>query len=322
MRKVLGVLEFTESLYCAADSLGKTTSISFAGIKGKLTLPSLPEFGENEAHPLNKPLLGPEPARTWKRGDELLYWGKPVSYPEVTASVELALLEFSLELDNYDASTQKIYNSSGEWLRIFEDYVKLITKQGTRNIVFSNDMPGNLELIFCEGAKFEPVSNNSSTYISVEMSSDDMSLHFDQYENAAKLASQFLQPGLQYRMLLESYGARKREDYRKAIIEAASALEVCLTMRIKEEFNAQGISFGEKLLQKFRMLGGRFELASLLGINLPDKDYKSLILNPRNNVIHRAEFPDKGLANQVINEVEELLYLLTPQLCEDGVIVQ
>ena len=111
--------------------------------------------------------------------------------------------------------------------------------------------------------------------------------------------------------------ARRNEDYRKAIIEGATALEVCLTARILEEFDTQGISFGEKLLQKFRMLGGRFELIRLIGVSLPEKDYATLVINPRNDVVHRAAFPDKALANQVITEVEELLQLFSPQLHEN-----
>lgn len=224
------------------------------------------------------------------------------------------MLEFPLESENCSRNAQKIYDSYGTWLRFFEDYVKLITKQGTRNRVSIGDGP---ELLFSEDSKLKYISNNSPTAITIEMSSVDESLHLEQYRETTQLASRFLQPRLHYRILLESYSARKSEDYRKAIIEAATALEVCLTMRILEEFNTQGISFGEKLLQKFRMIGGRFELVRLLDISLPGKDYVSLVMNPRNDVIHRASFPNKQLANQVIIEVEELLHLLSPQLYED-----
>ena len=65
------------------------------------------------------------------------------------------------------------------------------------------------------------------------------------------------------------------------------------------------------------MLSGRFELVRLLGIALPEKDYVTLIVNPRNDVIHRADFPSKALSNQAITEVEELLRLFSPQLNQD-----
>lgn len=316
-RTIFGIIEFSESLYCASDSLGKAASVILGGVEGTLTLPSLPEWLENEKDPLHKPLLGPPPARSWKRGETLICWGCPTSYPDGTADVELALLEFHLEVDNAETNAQAIYTTFGTWLKLFEDYVKLQTKQRTSKNVFGGDGPGRLELLSNDATGLKHISHTAPTSISIVMSSDDESLHFEQFTRAAQLASNGLQPSLHYRMLLEAYIARRNEDYRKAIIEAATALEVCLTTRIMDEFNTKSIFFGEKLLQKFRMLGGRFELVRLLEIDLPAKDYMTLIINPRNEVIHRASFPNIIIANQVIAEVEELLYMFSPQLHEN-----
>jgi len=317
MRKVFGIVEFAETLFCAADSLGQTVNISLAEHAGTLTLPSLPEWDKNEQDPLHKPLLGPPPARTWKRGESPINWGRPTTYPTGTSEVKLALLEFSLALEDADVSTHEIYAVFEPWLRLFEQYVILMTTQHTRNRVSGGDGPGRLELLFGEDSGLKHIPHRTPTSITIEMGGDDESLHLEQLREAAQLASSDLNPRLQYRMLLEAYCARRNGDYRKAIIEGATALEVCLTARILEEFNTQGISFGEKLLQKFRMLGGRFELIRLIGISLPEKDYATLVINPRNDVVHRAEFPDKALANQVITEVEELLQLFSPQFHEN-----
>jgi hypothetical protein len=115
-------------------------------------------------------------------------------------------------------------------------------------------------------------------------------------------------------MLLEAYYARENNDYRKVIIDCASALEVCLNERIKIEFVKQGIPFGEKLLKKFRMLSGLFELIVMLGFKLPKKNYDKLIIETRNRVIHCAAIPTEAQANQAITEVRELIQLLTPQI--------
>src|SRR4030042_1841074 len=266
VRKVFGIVEFAETLFCAADSLGQTVHISLAKYVATLTLPSLPEWDKNEQAPLHKPLLGPPPARTWKRGESLINWGRPTSYPTGTSEVELALLEFSLAPEDADASTQEIYAAFPPWLRLFEQYVTLLTTQYTRNRVSGGDGPAWLELLFEEDSGLKHIPRITPTSITVEMGGVDESLHIEQLREVAQLASSGLYPRLQYRMLLEAYSARRNEDYRKAIIEGATALEVCLTARILEEFDTQGISFGEKLLQKFRMLGGRFELIRLLGI--------------------------------------------------------
>jgi hypothetical protein len=317
VRKVFGIVKFAEAVFCAADSLGQTVNISLAKHTGTLTLPSLPEWDKKERDPLHSPLLGPSPARTWKRGESLINWGRPTSYPTGTSEVELALLEFSLAPEEADVRTQEIYAAFPLWLRLFEQYVTLLTTQYTRNQVSGGDGPGWLELLFEEDSGLKHISRSTSTLITIETGGADESLHLKQLREAAQLASRGLHPRLQYRMLLEAYSAQRNEDYRKAIIEGATALEVCLTARILEEFDTQGISFGEKLLQKFRMLGGRFELIRMLGISLPERDYATLVVNPRNDVVHRAEFPNKALANQVITEVKELLQLFSPQIHEN-----
>jgi hypothetical protein len=47
------------------------------------------------------------------------------------------------------------------------------------------------------------------------------------------------------------------------------------------------------------LLNGRLELLRLLSILFPEKDYKNLIVERRNDVVHQANFPDETLADQV-----------------------
>ncbi|MFC1554873.1 hypothetical protein ACFL7D_09580 [candidate division KSB1 bacterium] len=249
--------------------------------------------------------------------DKSICWGHPVSYPKGSSSVKLALLEFCLVPKKEDASIQEIYEAFEPWLKLFEQYVKLLTTQHTRNKVSGGDGSGRLDLLYDIDKNLEHIYRSTPTTITIEIGREDESLHIEQLRETVNLASGGYQPKLQYRILLEAYRARKDKDYRKAIIESATALEICLTERILREFNTQGITFGEKLLKKFRMLGGRFELVKMLGISHPDKDYKTIIIEPRNNVVHGAIFPNKDMANNVITEVKELLQLFSPQLHEN-----
>lgn len=312
-----GIVEFSTSLFCSSDALEQTVDISIGGHTGTLALPSLPDWGVQEEDPLHKPLLGPAQARTWKRGESLIYWGRPNSYPAGDALVDLALIEFPLHPDNLESGAQRVYEGFGAWLDLFEKYVILLTKQNTHKRVSGGDGPGRIELLIKEDAGLRHLYRTNPQRIAFELSGGDEALHLEQFREASRLSSQRLPPRFEYRLLLEAYSARKNEDYRKAIIEAATALEICLTARIMEEFDTQRVSFGEKLLQKFRMLGGRFELVRILGISLPKKHYESLVIQPRNGVVHRAAFPNKALANQVISEVEELLRLFFPQVHQD-----
>jgi hypothetical protein len=317
-----GIIEFSTALLCSADALGQSVNITIRGNSGILTLPTRTEWESNENDSFNhsnKLLLGPIPARTWKRGDALIYWGKPISYPSGESDVERALFEFKFRSEDHETNAQQIYQGFGEWLDLFEKYVIILTTQNTRCRMVSHDGPGRLELLLNDGDKLKYISKkNIGPNATIYFSTEDYSLHLEQLMEAARLSSLGLPPKFEYVLFLEAYNARRNADYRKAIIEAANALEICLTERIMVEFNHQRITFGEKLLQKFRMLGGRFELIKLLGVPLPNKDYEALINKPRNDVVHRGAFPDQALSNRVISEVEELLRLFSPQIYQDN----
>ena len=259
--QIFGIIDFTSSLFCAKEVLGKTFEISLAGEHGLLILPSLPLWEKDENKPLNKVLLPPEEAKTWKRGDEPLYWGGPTSYPKGEAHVEKALVKFTLPTTNAKDICHKIYDEFSVWINLFEQYVTLFTTQNTRCDVEGANKSTRLEILEDKGSDiaYVPRKNRKPIILITRVGSNE-SIHLEEFREACRVASMRFFPRLEYGMLLEAYHARQNADYRKTIIEAGSALEVCLTSRIVEEFKSQRISFGEKLLKKFRMLSGRFEL--------------------------------------------------------------
>lgn len=316
-KTLYGLIEFSSPIFCSADALGKTVDVTIGIQAGTLTLPSLPAWGAKEEHPLDKCLVTPDEARTWNRGEEALYWGRPSSYPSGESCVKLALLKMDLPQDNFESTSQEVYKHFPAWIALFEQYVALLTTQNTRGSVSDESGPGHLELLTYKEDKLTYIPTLRIDERTFHLNWDD-SLHFEQLEKAASFSSKNLSPRLEYKMLLQSYIARHHEDYRKAIIEAASALEISLTKRLEEEFQNQNISFGEELLKKYRMLSGRFELVRVLGIQLPntEKHYRTCVIEPRNDVVHKADFPARQIVNQFIREVEEILRLFSPVIHE------
>jgi len=311
---LLGIIEFTSSVLCSRDSLGQAVEISIAGNDGMLILPSLPEWTENEGGHLDKPLVPPKEAKTWKRGD----WGRPLSYPTGESQVDKVLLEFTIPSERAEEICQEIYQEFSSWINLFEQYVTLLTTGNKFSFIESgNGSTARLDLLEKKGSGLSHITSKQSETIAIDLLTDQ-SLHLDELKKACQLASRRLAPRLEYDMLLEAYSARQSADYRKAIVTAATALEICLTSRILKEFKTQRISFGEKLMKKkFRTLGGKFDLIRLLSIPLPGKDYVELILRPRNDVVHKAILPDRKLANQVISEVGELLRAFSPTINQE-----
>lgn len=309
---LFGIVNFAALLSCADDALGQPIDVSVGGIRGTLTLPSLPDWTGDYLH---KPLMGPIPAQIWRRGKKLIDWGAPFSFRTGKgATVRHALIEFQVQPHDMEAAAEQINNRFQRWFHLFEQYVTLFTPQNTSRVRTIGEGTGPIELLIHDGDELRHVARNKPIMIEVYMSQADETLHLNKLREACRLCSLGLSPRLEYQLMVEAYSAQRDGDYRKAVIEAATALEVSLTARALEEFKKQNISFGKGLLKKFRTLNGRFELVRLLSIPLPDKDYVKLIINPRNDVIHQADFPGEDLADQIISEVNQLLRLLSPQL--------
>ena len=312
--ELYGIVKFSSSLLCSKESLGQSIDVSIGGHIGTLTLPSFPELSKKDAH--FPALLAPVEASTWKRGDNKIFWGKPISYPSGESKVEKALLKFIVPPESKEKIAQDVYDEFDNWINSLNQFITILTTQNSWKTIESSTVSGRLELIESNDETFRHIENNNPIPITIFCNRVDTSLHLNHLKEACRLASLKRVPRLEYSMLLEAYQARRNSDYRKAIIEAAAALEICLTERILQEFANQDILFGDKLIKRFRMLGGRFELIKILGIELPDKDYTKLILNPRNEVMHKASFPDAKTANQLISEVEKLLTLLSSEISQ------
>ncbi|MBK8968379.1 MAG: hypothetical protein IPM36_17285 [Lewinellaceae bacterium] len=127
--QILGIVEFTPTLYCAHDALGQSVPVTIAGANGTLTMPSLPEWKKDEKDPLRHKLVPPTDVKTWKSDGYPINWGRPVEYPSGRSGVEKALLKFTVKTPNDES--QKIYEAFPNWLHLFKQYVQLLTTQYT-----------------------------------------------------------------------------------------------------------------------------------------------------------------------------------------------
>ena len=131
-KNVYGIVDFLQSILCQAEVLGKSIDICIAKkYQAKLIFPSAHEKEKDEYGKLNH-LVAPL-GKTWKRGDNYIYWGREVFRHEdkMNANVERALLKFVIDSDKIEIATQEIYEGFAIWLKLFHEYITLLTGQGT-----------------------------------------------------------------------------------------------------------------------------------------------------------------------------------------------
>lgn len=286
---------------------------------GTLEMPKLPDWGVTDPDPLRMPLSPPQYAETWKQGDELMQWGFPSHYPIGDARVSRVLLHFEVTAEGLSEAATAIYRDTTRWCSHFVDYFELVTKQRRNQSLKVQDQRTNADL-FCWGPDGKPQRpyEKSPSHIELRLTDRNSLLTRKKLEEICALASANRPIALEYRIQLEAYRALHQGDYRKAIVETAVAAEIAITNGLRHRFAIDRVMYGDKLLKKFRMLGGRLELARVVGLELPERDLEGDLIEPRNSVIHKASFVDEGTAICAVEAADELLGTLCPSLAEQA----
>jgi hypothetical protein len=317
MQQLYGIVELDPYIVCSKAVLGSSEPIVIGGISGRLELPHPPDWSLPGENPIRNPLRPPDAARTWKQGEQPMCWGRPVSYPTCDAHVEKMLLRFDLPEHELASSATLVHCAYTNWWLLFNDYLEVITRQRRSQNLQISQNAGNFDLFRWgpDGKADRPYTKDPSQII-IRLSSEETLLTPAQLTRIASFASASMELSMELKIQLESYRALRIGDYRKAIIETAVSAELALTSMVRSAFLSSNISYGDKLLEKFRMLGGRFELARIIGVPLPQLDFMAQLVDPRNQVIHRADFADERIATLAVMATDKLLLLLWPSLWE------
>ncbi len=315
MQQLYGIVKLDPHIVCSKDVLGSSVPIVVGGVPGQLELPHAPDWSVPSKDLLRDPLRPPDAAQTWKSGDKPMRWGRPVSSPSCVSEVERMLLRFELPESEMHGSATRVHRGYGKWWSLFNDYLELVTRQRRLQSVQVEGDNSNFDLFRwgADGKADRPYDRDPQKIV-IRVSSDDVALTPVQLTRVATFASTSTELAIELKVQLEAYRALGAGDYRKAIIETAVAAEVALTKLIQSALLTAQIGYADKLLEKFRMLGGRLELARIVGVHLPQIDFQLKLVNPRNDVIHRADFANETSARQAIMATDELLLLLWPSM--------
>ncbi len=297
-----GILTLSEELLCEEEVLGMSFDISISSIDAKLYFPLCPEIDDKKPeigifNPLKAPLL----ASHIKRGSEKLIWGYPLQYPKCNSSVSLLALSVDCETEKNTEYAKIFYESISSWEMAFMDYIKIETKQGCfhdkniqRNIC-------NLELL---ADKYIPKTSSIELFLTIprEFASKV------QIEEAIRYANSSKELFTEYKMLLNAYAARRINQNRLAIVNACSALEICLVRYLEDKCKELKLDKRLFLDIKFRSLGDRIRLAQTFDTGFPKNDYDKLVVKPRNDLVHNRETdPTDDVTNKLITCVEDYL---------------
>jgi hypothetical protein len=304
--KIFGIFDFDEHLVCSPCVLGAREKIEIGGLTGHIEFPSLPVLPSKDR--IGGFLIPPKEAKDWKHGDELITWGRVAIEPCGVSRVDRILFEFEVEERHLENSAKSINDGFSQWQSLFNEYLECICDSRYED---SMKITGSkcIDLFVWDGSKSRaPIKANQIT-ICTTLLNEFSGFTKKQLQTICKYCNSLKAPPLEYRLQNEAYRALRQKDYRKAIIETAAAAELAFTNAVIPILISNGRDVNQTLNQN-RMLGKRYNLAIQQGIVLPPHDYKKLLIDPRNHVIHAADFSDEKIARKAVTIVDDALKLL------------
>lgn len=301
---ISGPLTLSEYILCKSEVLGQTFDAVIGGIKVSLSFPVCPAINANDAkNRFPHSLLPPEGAETWDKGENRLNWGYIVHHPDFESSIATLAIRVDCPDTMVQDTAAQLYNSIEKWEHSFLDYLKLTLKQSIARDFDSERKPCELQLIH---EKYIP--RNIELLFSFSIPTFEDYAYKKDIIDAIAFASSGKELYLEYQMLLSSYEARKRKNNRQAIIDACSAVEVCLEKAIGKKCSQKGLDAQFFLKGKYLSLGDRFALIKQLDDTLGNINYQKIIVRPRNDVAHNnSPYPSDEDTDKLITCVEECL---------------
>ena len=304
--KGIGLLSIPGGLLCKKDVLGKQFPGTISGCNVSVAFPSLADSSGEESLEqvgMRNQLMPPSSGSMLTLGGEKVFWGYPMKYPQMNSFVKYVVLEVDYDESESNKIAQKLYADVEDWVLSFKRFLQILTKQQLERKAKASNPGNNLRLLF--NGKY--IQNQHPQVLHAHFYADSCFASPGDIEQALDFASSGKELFLEYQMLLSAYNARKSGKNRQAIIDACSAVEICLVNWITSYCNQKGFA-PEVLTEIYKSLGDRFELVKKLDENTPTFDFRNTIVKPRNDVAHNREaYPSNECTDNLIEMVEKYL---------------
>jgi hypothetical protein len=315
MIRIESVIDFKYGIPCKKEVLGKEFSITIGTNKGVLAFPNIPdnfldEFDIDKNRLSNLDLIQPKNSDIQLPCVKEATWGK-FSDNLGNSCVKQCGIWIPCSYENYKDVANGIGNLTEEYIRKFTLFLELLSKEALDEKIYNNiEVESSYQFWIWGQDRYLKSAENTTINVNVHCLSDDCFFSHNLVSEAIELTNEMKEPNYSRVLLRDAMVHRNNHDFRRAILDAATAIEIAFTNKIINEFNNRGIGnddFSDSILRKFHSLNGRIELLSSLGIKLPisQKVYKDFLSNIRNRAIHAGYESNRAEASKVIDAASE-----------------
>lgn len=317
MLRTEGIMYFPYGIWFKKSTLGREFEIRISKYKGILALPRYPAFSKNKYQLiLHKKLRPPKNIQSRMYEDKNVNWGSPVQYPEGYSEVLCAALYFDFtNASSRLKNSKKIYSASQNWLTRFQEFTEIFSGQeiARKAKVLSRNL--EIDLWFYNNMnKANHITGQSRSSISIPTAGQIIDTRL--FRRILDYCSNGFSPNLIHVLFKDAIRAFDNSEFRRAILDASTAIELILTYRLQSKLSKKhSVKVVQSILNKFRTLGNLLNLANDLNCKLPSGDLQNEIVKPRNDAIHRGIVPSSTAARSVLHKCQEMIaiYMIPKQ---------
>lgn len=317
MLSIKGSLRFPYTLICDEDVAGAVVPITLAGFNGTVKFPNLPPPSDQQKQNKDRPLQAPD---GWDiETPEPIQWGNQGPH---SCNISYAMAVFKIRGKGKRAAVSagnRIMFAYREWARLFNDllesghhYHSSFLKKGSfaKLELYGRDHAGNqFKAWFTNGRKGRIAS---IAFVG------GTGLHLRNIRKGFKRASAGERPLLEHLLLRDAYKYVNKPDYRRCVLDAATATEVAFTnaavLKLRSKLRPKE---AEGIIDLIRGLRRKKDLAiSLKLLRLDAKLSTSFeILNKaRNDAIHAGKEISYETASAAHSAALRIVTRLRPRL--------
>ena len=255
-------------------------------------------------------------ARDWT---EEVAWGRPtitdrdgtILLANVSALVLRILVDDPVDRDLINGVGQSVMSHSNDWMSLLYAWVAALSGQDMHlTSPFSgwHRQPGiGMTHPWVADTERPLTYHYVNPPLHYVLESEQFGLNRREWKRAVASANVGLEVPEEHRLLQDSWAAFRRDDHRKAVLDAATAVELTVTRELRRRLSGTNDPLVvDELLRQIRQARNRQNLARKLGAHLPD-NLSDKVSRLRNEVAHQNRLPGKKETSEAIRVASEVV---------------
>jgi hypothetical protein len=320
--RMQAVHRFPVPVALAAAAIGTTQPALIGGVSGTIDLPRPPlgTYTPDGPWPRLQPPTALVPALITSA--DQIAWGAPHTIPPPPTPIEYCFVEaclLSFEVDANEANklADAIRAELGVWTARLSDWLQAHSNQplsAERPPVRTRDLLSTTQFYVGDATTPTRIARDQAGHTAVFFDANPAYASSTQWAMAVTNASAKKDLPLEYRFLCDAFTALRAFDFRRSLLDSATAVELVaanlLETELKKFATHQGLQ--DFIVRRFDSLDGTVQVLRALSVTLTTDNYAENLSRPRAKAIHAGEQPTHAVARRAFDLATKIVQTHSP----------